>query len=133
MNLMFITGGLLALLASPIHLWGGENHLKYIPPSLFPPNAQGDGQIARQEVRMVWHMATWDLWLGGAILLLLGLGDWLGAEVALGRVVAAYFGGYAVLILLLPALALRQASSPLRLPQWILCGLIALLALGGTL
>ncbi len=133
MNWLFFIAGGLALAATPIHLQGGEWTLRKIPSAHFPTTAQGDGIIAKQEIRMVWHMATIDLLFGGVLLLLLAATDILPEPTLLARFIAVYFVGYGLVIALLPMFTLHRFDTLARLPQWILCFAIALFAFGGTL
>lgn len=129
MNGYFLIAGVLALLALPAHAWGGESTLKQTSAEAFPPIANGDGHIAKQEIRFGWHMVTVDLLVSGLVLIALAV-----EPIALiGRLLAVYFVGYTLVIALLPLLALRHPATLLRLPQWILTLTIAGLAAAGSL
>lgn len=129
MNWYFLIAGVVSLLAVPLHIWGGESTLKQIPAEAFPNVPNGNSNIAKQEIRFGWHMVSVDLLLAGLVLIVLAIEP----VNLIAQLLAVYFVGYSLVILLLPLTALRSFETLLRLPQWILTLTIAALAWVGTL
>ena len=129
MNWYFLIAGVVSLLAVPLHIWGGESTLKQTSAEAFPNVPNGNSNIAKQEIRFGWHMVSVDLLLAGLVLIVLAIEP----VNLIAQLLAVYFVGYSLVILLLPLTALRSFETLLRLPQWILTLAIAALAWVGTL
>ena len=129
MNWYFLIAGVIALLAVPVHIWGGESTLKQTPTESFPHIPNGNSNIAKQEIRFGWHLVSVDLLLAGLVLVVLAVEP----INLIAQLLAIYFVGYSLVIAVLPLTALRSFETLLRLPQWILTLTIAVLVWVGTL
>ncbi|MEQ8674159.1 MAG: hypothetical protein RLP44_08940 [Aggregatilineales bacterium] len=133
MNGFLLVAGLLCLIATPAHIYGGEYTLRRTSTGAFPEISNGDASIAKQEIRFGWHMVTVDLLFSGLVLLWLAVVDQTADHQGLLTFIALHFAGYAVVIALLPMFALHRIEPLYRSPQWLLCLVIAVLAyLGAT-
>lgn len=132
MNIPLLLAGLLCLIATPVHLIGGEYILRRTSTQAFPTNPNGDASIAKQEIRFGWHMVTIDLLLSGLALVWFSFGHFMGTERGILYFIVAHFVGYAGVIALLPVFALRRIEPLYRSPQWLLCLLIAILTYAGV-
>jgi hypothetical protein len=120
MNALLLLAAGLCLFTFCVHTFGGSRFV------VAPFEAQAFDPFAKATLRVVWHMATWTLALMSVGLL------WAarGTTAPLGAWVGALAAGYAVLFI---AVAQRVFSAPIRLPQWLLLGPLALFALAGGL
>ena len=132
MNWFFVIGGLLSIVAVPIHIWGGEYMINRTATEAFPDIPNGDSSIAKQEIRFGWHMGSVDMLVSGSVLLLLGLTNYVEPAAVIARLIGIYFLGYSVVIAVLPATALRRVDTLLASPQWLFALLVALLAWWGS-
>ena len=131
MSIPLLLAGLLCLIAAPAHLYGGEYVLRRVSTQAFPQIPNGDASIAKQELRFGWHMVTVDLLLSGLLLVWFGLSGLMPGQQGILIFIAAHFLGYAIVIVLLPVLALRRIEPLYRSPQWLLCLLVAGLTFAG--
>lgn len=131
MNTPLLLAGILCLIATPIHIYGGEYTLRRTSTQAFPRIANGDANIAKQEIRFGWHMVTIDLLFSGLVLVWFSFSDFALSQQGILYFIAAHFTGYAVVIALLPVFALHRLDPLYRSPQWLLCLLIAILAYSG--
>jgi len=116
------------------HGIGGEYTLRRIATSAFPQIPNGGSQIAKQEVRMSWHGVTVIFLLSAVTLLLMAFTDVIIDTVTIAHVISIVFIGFALDIMIVPLIATRQLSTLVRIPQWVLCLVIAgatLTGLGG--
>lgn len=128
MNIPLLLAGILCLIATPIHIYGGEYILRLTSTQSFPKIPNGDANIAKQEIRFGWHMVTIDLLFSGLVLVWFSFGQLTASEQGILYFIAAHFAGYAIVIALLPVFALHRIDPLYRSPQWLLCLLIAILA-----
>lgn len=124
MNIPYLIAGGICLLATPVHIFGGEHTLKQVSDDQFPTIQNGDGTVAKQEIRMGWHLFDIDLLFGGIVLLLLGLTDIFDKPTTMAHILGVYYAGYSIVILI-AAIGLKRRDSLMRLPQWILTLLVA--------
>ncbi len=130
MNVAWLLAGVMCCVMGIVHMMGGEYTLKHIKTDAFPNIPNGDSSIAKEEIRFGWHMVTVNLVFSGVVLLLLALTNTTEASL-LVRFIAAGYGIYAILIFSLPLFALKQVHTLYRLPQWLLCVIVAgLLVIG---
>lgn len=134
MNWAFVVAGVISILTCLAHIWAGEFMLKRMPATqfngVFPKE---DPAITRQTFRFVWHTLSVDFLIWGIVLLVLGLTHWIESPDVVARLIALCFGGYAVIISLIPALSMKRWDTLYRAPQWLLGVAIAAFAWGGTL
>lgn len=133
MNTWFLIAGIVCLILTPIHAWGGETVFRRMADETFPKIPNGDGKIAKQEIRFGWHGVSVDFIVSGIVLIILALNTTLVGVELTALVIALYFVGYAIEIAILPLIALRTPKTLLISPQWIACLLVALLILGGLI
>jgi len=134
MNIGFLIAGILCVIGVLAHGIGGEYTLRQIATSAFPQIPNGGSVIAKQEVRMTWHGITVIFLLSAVILLLMALTDVVVETVTIAHGISIVFFFLALDIMFVPMLATRQLSTLIRIPQWILCLVIAgatLVGLGG--
>mgnify|MGYP005855227991 CR=1 FL=1 len=131
MNTWFLVAGILCLILTPIHAWGGEYVFRRMADETFPKIPNGDGKIAKQEVRFSWHGVSVDFIVSGIALIVLALDSTRIGTSQVAFLIACYFVGYAIVIALLPIIALRTPKTLLISPQWIACLAVALLIFGG--
>ena len=134
MNIGFLVAGILCVIGVFAHGIGGEYTLRHVPTSAFPQIPNGGSQIAKQEVRMSWHGVTVIFLLSAVTLLLMAFTDMVVDTVTIAHVISIVFIGFALDIMIIPLIATRQLSTLVRIPQWILCLVIAgatLTGLGG--
>lgn len=132
MNIPLLFAGILCLIATLVHLYGGEYIFRRTSTQAFPRIPNGDANIAKQEIRFGWHMVTIDLLFSGLALVWFSFGHFMGSEYGILYFIAAHFVGYAVVIALLPVFALQRIEPLYRSPQWLLCLLIAILTYLGV-
>ncbi len=130
MNGWFLVAGILCLILTPIHVWGGEYVFRRMGHETFPKIPNGDGKIAKQEIRFGWHGISVDFIVSGIVLIILATNTLVGTSLT-ALVIALYFVGYAIEIAILPVIALRTPKTLLISPQWIACLAVALLIFGG--
>ena len=131
MNTWFLIAGILCLILTPIHAWGGEYVFRRMADETFPKIPNGDGKIAKQEIRFGWHGVSVDFIISGIALIFLALNTTLVGIELTALVIALYFVGYAIIIAILPLIALRTPKTLLISPQWIACLAVAILIFGG--
>lgn len=133
MNWYWLSAGVLVLVTSLIHIWGGEFTLQRIPTAAFPTIPNGDSSIAKQEVRFGWHIGSVDFLVSGTVLVLLATTNWIEPVNVVARLIAVYFVGYGIVIAALPVMALHRLEPLLRSPQWLFAFVVASLAWWGSL
>ena len=134
MNIGFLIAGILCVIAVFAHGIGGEYTLQRVATSAFPQIPNGGSVIAKQEVRMTWHGITVVFLLSAVILLLMALTDAVIDTVTIAHGISILYFFLALDIMIVPLVATRQLSTLVRIPQWILCLVIAgatLVGLGG--
>jgi len=134
MNIGFLIAGILCVIGVLAHGIGGEYTLRQIATSAFPQIPNGGSVIAKQEVRMTWHGITVIFFLSAVILLLMALTNVIADTITIAHGISIVFFFFALEIMFVPMLATRQLSTLIRIPQWILCLVIAgatLVGLGG--
>ena len=131
MNTWFLIAGLWCLLLLPLHVWGGEYVFNRMPSDSFPKIPNGDGSIAKQEIRFGWHMISIGFLISAGLLIFFAMNTSLVGVDLTALCIALYFLGYSVVIAILPVLALRTYKTLFRSPQWIACLLVTLLIFGG--
>ncbi|MCU0480653.1 MAG: hypothetical protein MUE54_05505 [Anaerolineae bacterium] len=132
MNIWFLIAGILCLMLLPIHIWGGEYVFNRMPAETFPKIPNGDGKIAKQEIRFAWHGVSVTFLVSAGILLFFAFNPNLSGIELTAFCIALYFIGFAVVIALLPAFTLRTYKTLLISPQWVACLLVGLVILGGV-
>jgi len=125
MNIGFLVAGILCAIGVLAHGIGGEYTLQRVPTAAFPKIPNGGSQIAKQEVRMSWHGVTVIFLLSSVTLLLMATTDVVLNTVTVAHIISIVFVGFALDIMFVPMLATRQIKTLVRIPQWILCLLIA--------
>jgi hypothetical protein len=131
MNIGFLVAGILCVIGVLAHGIGGEYTLRRVPTSAFPQIPNGGSQIAKQEVRMSWHGVTVIFLLSAVTLLLMAFTDVIVDQVTIAHGISIVFIGFALDIMIVPLIATRQLSTLARIPQWILCFVIAGATLAG--
>lgn len=131
MNISLLLAGILCLIATLVHAYGGEYTLRRTNTQAFPKVPNGDADIAKQEIRFGWHMGTVDLLFSGLVLVWFSSGVFMHSQQGILYFIVAHFVGYALVIALLPAFSLRRIEPLYRSPQWLLCLLIAVLTYSG--
>lgn len=131
MNTWFLIAGILCLILTPIHAWGGEYVFKRMANETFPKIPNGDGKIAKQEIRFGWHGISVDFVVSGVALIFFALNPSLIGISLTALVIGAYFVGYALVIAILPIVSLRTYKTLMISPQWIACLLVAILIFVG--
>ena len=131
MNTWFLIAGILCLILAPIHIWGGEYVFKRMTNETFPKIPNGDGKIAKQEIRFGWHGISVDFVVSGVALIFFAVTPSLAGISLTALVIGAYFVGYSLVIAILPITALRTPKTLLISPQWIACLLVAILIFVG--
>jgi len=131
MNGWFLVAGILCLILTPIHAWGGEYLFQRMGHETFPKIPNGDGKIAKQEIRFGWHGVSVDFIVSGIALIVFALDSTLVGVSLTASLIAIYFVGYAIVIATLPIIALRTPKTLLISPQWIACLAVAVLIFGG--
>lgn len=120
MNLWLLSAGVLTAVVAAIHLLLG--HVDPVRPLLGSALAE----IPKRTLHAVWHLVSVDLVLGASALLYLGVAHPMGSGL-LAAVLAAHFGAYAAVFLVL-ALRLDRPWRGLAMPQWLLLLPIAVLS-----
>jgi len=131
MNIGFLIAGLLCTVGVFAHGIGGEYTLRRIPTSAFPEIPNGGRHIAKQEVRMSWHGVTVVFLLSGISLFVMALTDIIADTHMLASIISVVFVFFAIDIMIVPLMATRQLSTLIRIPQWVLCLMIALATYAG--
>ena len=124
MNRPFLAAGILALVAVPAHIFGGEYILARVAAELFPTIPQGGPDVAKQVLRFGWHMVTVDMLVAGVALLWLARAksSWTSVALLLG----AQWAGWGIVIFVLPAITLGRWGALINvLPQGLLCVVVA--------
>ena len=93
--------------------------------------ANGNSTVAKQEIRMGWHLFDIDLIFGGIALLLLASTDIFDTPHTIAHLIGLYYAGYSIIIIT-STLGIPSRDRVIRLPQWILTGVIAGLTLYGA-
>jgi len=131
MNIGFLIAGVLCVLGVFAHGIGGEYTLRRIPTNAFPEIPNGGSHIAKQEVRMSWHGVTVIFLLSAIGLFIMALTDLITDTQTVASVISIVFVFFAVDIMIVPLMATRQLSTLIRIPQWVLCLIIALATYAG--
>ena len=126
MNIGFLIAGLFCALGVFAHGIGGEYTLRRIPTDAFPQIPNGGSHIAKQEVRMSWHGVTVIFILSAIVLLVMALTDIIADTRTIAHIITITFVFFAIDIMIVPLIATRHLSTIVKIPQWILCLIIAL-------
>ena len=133
MNIPFLIGAILASVGFVAHVFIGERLFKHIADELWPAMGSFKGIYVRQLARVAWHILSVALLLAVIAFLAMTFTTLVTNPITIAHFIALHFGGYAIVISVLPLLAFRRPDTLLRLPQWIPCVLIAGFAWWGTL
>ncbi|GIM53078.1 MULTISPECIES: hypothetical protein [Capnocytophaga] len=126
MNTLVLIANILVFLAFLIHTFIGDKELK-----VNQPDNQDDPNFIKQEkwtmARCGWHWVSVDLLLASVILALVNFSDFLSDERLVLQLLSLYFFVYAIAWILTIFISKSFPKNYLKLGQWLLLFIIALL------
>lgn len=130
MNILILIANVLTLLAFFIHTFLGDKELR-----LIEPIKNEDDNNTKQEkwtmARCGWHWISFDLLFASIGLGLINFTDFFENEKTLLQILSVYFIGYAIVWALTILVSKQFPKNYLKLGQWILLLVIAILIFFG--
>ena len=126
MNGFLMTANILTMLAFLIHAFGGDAEICKIRPRNFGEESEADLQMWVMS-RCGWHWISIDLLIASVVMSLINFTSILPQEMFLIKILAFCFSAYAVVWLLGILISPKFQMSFLKLGQWLLLAVIAVL------
>ncbi len=126
MSNLILTANVLTFLAFVVHTFVGDKEIKELEPS-----ESEEYSLKKTEkwtmARCGWHWVSFDLLFASIGLGIINFTDYLHNEKSLLQILSIYFSGYAISWFLIILISKRFSNNFLKLGQWILLVVIAIL------